>query len=65
MNMDIVGGKWKQIRGRLRHGLGRLTGSPFGEFEGQQDILNGKIQEHRGRARSDTRRPSSVIQFRL
>lgn len=65
MNMDIVGGKWKQFRGRLRHGLGRLTGSPFGEFEGQQDILNGKIQEHRGRSRSGPRRTASVIPFRL
>lgn len=64
MNMDIVGGKWKQFRGRLRSGLGRLTGSPLGEFEGQQDTLNGKIQEFRGRTRSNARKPAYGARFR-
>jgi uncharacterized protein YjbJ (UPF0337 family) len=50
MNRHIVGGKWKQIRGRLKRGWGRLTHNAFNEFDGDQDLLLGKIQESYGRA---------------
>jgi uncharacterized protein YjbJ (UPF0337 family) len=56
MNRNIVGGKWKQIRGRLKRSWGRLTHNPFNEFDGEQDLLNGKIQESYGRAETPGRK---------
>ncbi len=64
MNKDIISGKWKQLRGHFRMDWGRLTSSPFTEFSGQQDMLNGKIQEYRGRARIDRRKSEFLTQGR-
>lgn len=51
MNTDIIKGKWKQIRGRLREQWGELTDDDLDVGEGHRDYLIGKIQERYGVAR--------------
>ncbi len=44
-------GKWKQIRGRVKQVWGRITYDVFLVFSGEQDTINGRIQERAARAR--------------
>ncbi|MCB1587375.1 MAG: CsbD family protein [Xanthomonadales bacterium] len=51
MNSDIIKGKWKQIRGRVKEQWGELTDDDLDVAEGHRDYLVGKIQERYGVAR--------------
>jgi uncharacterized protein YjbJ (UPF0337 family) len=51
MNHDILGGRWKQLKGRLRQGWGALTHNDWAKTKGQRDILMGKLQERYGQTR--------------
>jgi len=51
MNHDIFGGRWKQLKGRLRQVWGALTHNDWARTKGQSDILVGKLQERYGHTR--------------
>jgi uncharacterized protein YjbJ (UPF0337 family) len=51
MNEDIIKGKWKQIRGRLKETWGRLTDDDLARLDGDRDYVIGKVQEHYGHNR--------------
>jgi uncharacterized protein YjbJ (UPF0337 family) len=51
MNSDILEGKWKQLRGRLKETWGDLTDDEFDEIAGKRDRLAGKLQERYGYSR--------------
>ena len=51
MNQHILGGRWKQLVGRLRQGWGELTHNDWAKTKGQRDILIGKLQERYGYTR--------------
>lgn len=53
MNKDILGGKWKQLRGKLKQQWGELTDDELDKISGQRDELVGLIQEKYGYARAE------------
>jgi len=48
MNEDILSGKWKQMRGKMKEWWGKLTDDDFDKIEGRRDLLVGKLQERYG-----------------
>lgn len=50
-NRDILMGKWKQIRGRVREQWGKLTDNQVDEIGGNYDRLVGVLQENYGYTR--------------
>jgi uncharacterized protein YjbJ (UPF0337 family) len=53
MNNDIVEGKWKQLKGKVRESWGKLTDDDVDEIAGKKDHFIGKIQEKYGMNRDD------------
>ncbi len=53
--MDILEGKWKQLRGLLQQRWGRQQNDDADRIEGSRNQLLGLLQERDGRAR-DARR---------
>jgi uncharacterized protein YjbJ (UPF0337 family) len=51
MNVDILKGKWKQIRGEAKKWWGELTDDELDKVEGDRDKLVGIVQERYGYAR--------------
>jgi uncharacterized protein YjbJ (UPF0337 family) len=45
MNQDILEGKWKQLRGKVREQWGELTDDELDQIAGKRDQLIGKVQE--------------------
>jgi uncharacterized protein YjbJ (UPF0337 family) len=48
MNEDILSGKWKQMRGKMKEWWGKLTDDDFDKIQGRRDLLVGKLQERYG-----------------
>lgn len=51
MNTDILEGKWKQMRGRVKETWGKLTDDDLDRIDGGTDRLAGLLQEKYGYAR--------------
>jgi uncharacterized protein YjbJ (UPF0337 family) len=51
VNVDILAGRWQQLRGELRTWWGRLTDDDLEQIGGQRDKLIGRLQERYGYAR--------------
>ena len=51
MNRDILEGKWKQLRGKIREKWGKLTDDELDKAQGRFDTLSGLIQEKYGYAK--------------
>ncbi len=47
---DVIGGKLKQVEGRIQDAVGDLTGNPKDDIEGKAKQVEGKIQESVGHA---------------
>lgn len=52
-NDDIIKGKWKQAKGRIKERWGSLTDDDLANAEGHRDYLVGKIQERYGTTREE------------
>ena len=50
-NNDEVEGKWDQVKGNVKEGIGRATGDDDLAAEGQADHAGGKVEEGFGKAR--------------
>ena len=48
MNEDILKGKWKEIKGRVKVQWGNLTDDDIAEVEGEQEKLVGILQKKYG-----------------
>ena len=48
LNKDILMGKWKQIRGKVKQQWGMLTDDQLNRISGRYDELTGLIQERYG-----------------
>ena len=48
MNEDILKGKWREIRGRVKEKWGKLTDDDLGEIEGRGEKLLGLLQKKYG-----------------
>ncbi len=60
MNMDVIKGKWKQVKGEAKTQWGRLTDDDLDQVNGEMEKLVGKVQERYGyereRAEEEVRR---------
>ena len=56
MNKDILEGKWKQLRGSVKHAWGKLTDEDLTQISGQREKLAGKLQERYGYSREEAER---------
>jgi len=56
MNRDVLQGKWKQMKGRVRERWGELTNDDVDRMTGASEQLVGKIQERYGIARDEAQR---------
>lgn len=61
MNKDILEGKWRQIRGRIKTQWGKLTDDELDEIGGNLDLLIGKIQEKYGQTREEIERDFDML----
>jgi uncharacterized protein YjbJ (UPF0337 family) len=48
MNMDIVEGKWKEVRGKVQQQWGDLTDSDLDQIAGRRTELEGLLQKRYG-----------------
>lgn len=48
MNLDILKGNWKQLRGNMKSEFGKLTDDEIMQAEGEASKLAGLIQEKYG-----------------
>ena len=48
MNKDIVKGKWKEIKGKLKQKWGKFTDDDVTKMEGNYDELSGHLQKKYG-----------------
>lgn len=55
MNSDTLKGQWKQISGRAKAAWGSLTDDDLKRIEGDQQRLEGLIQERYGITREEAR----------
>jgi uncharacterized protein YjbJ (UPF0337 family) len=53
MNDDILAGKWKQVKGRVREWWGDLTDDDIEYIAGKRDRLLGMLQERYGYTREE------------
>lgn len=53
MNEDILEGKWKQLKGKIRENWAKLTDDDVDEIGGKKDNFIGKIQEKYGMKKSE------------
>jgi uncharacterized protein YjbJ (UPF0337 family) len=53
MNQDILQGKWKQLKGRVKQRWGELTDDDLDRVEGNYQELIGIVQEKYGRSRAE------------
>lgn len=56
MNSDVLEGKWKQLRGKVREEWGELTDDELDQIAGRRDQLVGKVQERYGYTREEAER---------
>jgi uncharacterized protein YjbJ (UPF0337 family) len=51
MNKDVMQGKWKQLRGKVKETWGKLTDDDLDRIEGNSEQLLGLLQERYGYAK--------------
>jgi uncharacterized protein YjbJ (UPF0337 family) len=56
MDKDTAGGKWKQMRGKLKEKWGKLTDDELDQAEGNRDYLIGKVQEKYGLSKEEAQK---------
>jgi uncharacterized protein YjbJ (UPF0337 family) len=65
MNWDRVEGNWKQFKGQVKEGWGKLTDDDIAIINGKRDQLVGKIQERYGCAKDEADRQVKDWEQRL
>ena len=65
MNWDRVEGNWKQFKGQIKEGWGKLTDDDISVINGKRDQLIGKIQERYGCAKDEADRQVKDWETRL
>ena len=53
MNIDILKGQWKQIKGDVKARWGKLTDDDMTEIEGESEKLIGILQKRYGYSRDE------------
>lgn len=53
MNVDIIKGKWAQLKGSVQSQWSEITDDEVGKLEGDAKKLSGLIQEKYGRSKDE------------
>ena len=56
MDMNVLKGQWKTLKGEARRKWGKLTGDDIEAVAGNKDILVGRLQQRYGKEKSDAER---------
>jgi uncharacterized protein YjbJ (UPF0337 family) len=56
MNRDILEGKWKEMKGKVKEQWGKLTDDDLDRAEGKAERLIGLLQQRYGYARDEAER---------
>ena len=56
MNSDRMSGRWRQLKGDIRHRWGKLTDHDLDDVRGDPETFIEKLQERYGYARDRARR---------
>jgi len=48
LNSDVIKGKWKEIRGKVKQNWGKLTDDDLTQMKGSYEELEGKLQKKYG-----------------
>jgi len=59
MNEDILMGKWKQLKGKIKEQWGDLTDDEIDKLEGRKDRLIGALQERYGMSKDEAARQAN------
>ena len=51
MNKDVLQGKWREMKGKVKEQWGKLTDDDLDKIEGRSDQLLGLLQQRYGYAR--------------
>jgi len=51
MNKDVLQGKWREMKGKVKEQWGKLTDDDLDKIEGKSDQLLGLLQQRYGYAR--------------
>jgi uncharacterized protein YjbJ (UPF0337 family) len=51
VNRDVLMGKWKQLRGKVKQRWGKLTDNQLDQISGSYEQLVGRVQENYGYSR--------------
>jgi uncharacterized protein YjbJ (UPF0337 family) len=55
LDPHIMGGRWKQVRGRVVHWWGQVTKNDMRRLHGRFEILAGMVEERYGHTRGHAR----------
>lgn len=56
MSKDIIKGKWKEIKGKLRQQWNKLTDDEISQMQGTYDELEGMLQKKYGCKKKEAQR---------
>jgi len=56
MNKDIIKGKWKEVKGKLKQQWSELTDDEIGQMQGTYDELEGTLQRKYGYKKEEAER---------
>ena len=56
MDRNIVGGKWRELKGMARQQWGRLRHDEFAQLGGKKDRMVGRLQQKSGQASDEATR---------
>jgi len=65
MNEDILTGKWKELKGRVKETWAKLTDDDLDQIDGRSEQLAGKLQERYGLARDEAKRQVKEFQKQI
>lgn len=51
INVDVIQGRWKELRGKIKERWGKITDSDLDRIEGKREQLAGLLQQKYGFAR--------------
>jgi uncharacterized protein YjbJ (UPF0337 family) len=65
VNQDVLAGKWKQARGKIRQWWGKVTDDDLERISGRLDQLVGVVQERYGYTREQAEKDVETFMGQL
>lgn len=65
MNTDVLEGKWKQLKGKVKRQWSELTDDDLDRIDGKTDELLGTLQEKYGKTREEAKKEFDDFRAKL